>query len=275
MGPGVHHILDASAFRGVSLALGGAVLLPDWTWRDNAIRQHLTFYGRTTQDVLGHMAVLGAREVDCPPYERPGAWRGSLDLYHLFDRVVVPIMAMALGDTTSPLSLGKQEFDFPDLFAVVLELCLAGLFVIAVYAWVQRKPNVRSLSSTQGGSLVPGISQIQKTSTDAFKSVAAKQSSSASAPPASSESSAVKPVIMNSENAVSEAVSSQDSVPTPAKAQIVAASAAAVVSPKPQAPVPGRPGKTKSARATKPEPVYYNIVGERITPADDDDIDAQ
>src|SRR5579864_9219660 len=55
--------------------------------------------------------------------------------------VILPLMAMAMGgDNSSPLSLGKQEFNFPDLFTAVLQLCLAGLFAIILNAWIQKKP---------------------------------------------------------------------------------------------------------------------------------------
>ena len=196
--------------------------------------------------------------------------------------VVLPLMAMALGDdTASPLSLGKQDFNIPDLFTAVLELCLAGLFVIALYAWIQRKPKaarIKSLSLTQTGQQIP------QTTMAVFQTAAATPTANASRPAAtrvSSSSAPVSPspVFPSNDRAVAAGPLAESDKPevAPLAAAVAPPPAAAPTTPPPplaatkqQTPA-APPVKSKPAKAREPKPVYYNLVGERITPPDDDE----
>src|SRR6516225_7096368 len=66
--------------------------------------------------------------------------------------VILPALAMAMGDTSSPLSLGKRDFDFPNLLSAILQFCLVAIVAIVVNAWTQKGPGAlrtRSLSLAQ------------------------------------------------------------------------------------------------------------------------------
>ena len=184
--------------------------------------------------------------------------------------VILPLMAMALGeDTTSPLSLGKQEFNIPDLFTAVLELCLAALFAILLYAWMQKKPKpvkVKSLNLVQASSQGPHVSFVPQ-ATAAFKAAGATQK--AAAPVLSATATSSPPPIAPDRSPAPDLVAPQ--TVSPAKAQVAAAPPLATVPVNSQAPAATAPAKAKLTKPKEPKQVYYNLVGERITPPDDDD----
>ena len=188
--------------------------------------------------------------------------------------VILPLMAMALGeDTSSPLSLGKQDFNFPDLFTAFLELCLAGLLAIVVYAWIQKKPKAvptRSLSSRPATAELPQASPAPQITAPAFTAAAATQTGRTSATQASGAPSPSSPVFRREESTAAPAI---PQTPAAATAEVAARPSTAVTAAKPQSPP--APVKSKPAKPEAPKPVYYNIVGERITPPDDDDTSAQ
>jgi hypothetical protein len=169
--------------------------------------------------------------------------------------VILPLMAMAMGgDNSSPLYLGKQEFNLPDLFTAVLQLCVAGLFAIILNAWMQKKPKAIKNKSQ---SLKPAIAQLARAP---LKSAAAAQTSApaVSQPRATNLPPPAAPVAPKDVGTPAEFKFSQPATVVPTKPQTPAAPAAAA--PKPTPPKP----------ASKPKEVYYNIVGERITPLDDE-----
>lgn len=175
--------------------------------------------------------------------------------------VILPLMAMAMGEETasSPLSLGKQDFNFPDLFTAVLQLCLAGIFVIILNAWIQKKPKygkTKSLSLAQ---------PVAPTATAKFKSPVMTQASAASQPPASSTLSFSRPLVPR--NAPAGFAASQPDLS--AKPEPVPP--AAVAPSKPRIPSTSAPARPKPEKAHEPKEVFYNSVGERITPLDDDE----
>lgn len=180
--------------------------------------------------------------------------------------VILPLMAMALGDTSSPLSLGKQDFNFPDLFTAVLELCLAGLFAILVYAWIQRRPRTapKSLSLTPANS-----PQISRPTTAAFKPAA--ETETPKVLPASESAAPISASVSSPPRSVAPEVTASQA-PAAAKSQTAAASAPDPTTSKPQPPAAPASPKSKPAKPKEPKPVYYNIVGERITPDDGEDI---
>ena len=172
--------------------------------------------------------------------------------------VLLPLMAMAMGgDNSSPLSLGKPEFNWPDLFTAVLQLCLAGLVAIVLNAWIQKRPKPGKAKSLSFNQAIP------QTAPAALKTPAAAHASgpTAAQPRATDASPSATPVTPNSTGAPAAFKSAQ---PMP------------VAPPKPTAPAP--PAAVPNAvppRPTpkKPQEVYYNIVGERITPLDDETTD--
>jgi hypothetical protein len=169
--------------------------------------------------------------------------------------VILPLMAMAMaGDNSSPLYLGKQEFNLPDLFAAVLQLCVAGLFAIVLNAWMMKKPKTIKNKSLSLKQAVPQAARAP------LKTAAAAQTS---APPVSQARATnlpppAPPVIPKDVGEPAVFKSSQPARVAPTKPQIPAPPGAAA--PKPTPPKP----------ASKPKEVYYNIVGERISPLDEE-----
>ncbi len=65
-------------------------------------------------------------------------------LVSITNNLALPAMARAMGgDTQSPLSLGKGDFNIPGLFASTLELCLAAIVALILNSWSQRSRRVR------------------------------------------------------------------------------------------------------------------------------------
>jgi len=167
------------------------------------------------------------------------------------NNLVLPLLARTMGgDVQSPLYLGKGDFNIPALFTAVLELCFAGIVVVILNAWVQRKPKVTR-------SKVPRVSPIQiQRATTPHPLVVPDQTAAASMPePASSPVPAP---------AAAPSVSAQSSSP-PAPGQFWTPPEAA----RPKVGTPP-PQPTNAAKPKRPKEVYYNIVGEPINPTEDE-----
>jgi hypothetical protein len=207
--------------------------------------------------------------------------------------VIVPAMAMAMaGDTSSPLSLGKQDFNVPDMFTAVLQLCLAGIVAILLNAWVQRRPSVKV---AKGKSLSLNQAVPQPAASVAQSAPGVAKAPIFASPPSSPTMEAVteeirvpvKPVAPQvpapapapAAASPTPVLSSTEVAPTPS--QVVPTGhwtpPASVPSPQLAASVQAQGAAVKStsfaAKPKKPKEVYYNIVGERISPDDDDTSD--
>jgi hypothetical protein len=170
--------------------------------------------------------------------------------------VILPLMAMAMGgDNSSPLYLGKPEFNLPDLFTAVLQLCVAGLFAIVLNAWMQEKPKAIKNKSLSLKQAIPQAARAP------LKTAAAAQTSAptVSQPRATDLPPPAAQVISKNIGAPAAFKSSQPATVAPTKPQTPVAPTGAAA-PKPAPPKP----------ASKPKEVYYNIVGERITALDDE-----
>ena len=65
-------------------------------------------------------------------------------LVSITNNLALPAMARAMGgDSTSPLYLGKGDFNVQGLFTSVLELCFAGIIALLVNSWSQKAGQVR------------------------------------------------------------------------------------------------------------------------------------
>lgn len=65
-------------------------------------------------------------------------------LVSITNNLALPAMARAMGgDSTSPLYLGKGDFNVQGLFASVLELCFAGIVAVLLNSWSQKAAHVR------------------------------------------------------------------------------------------------------------------------------------
>jgi hypothetical protein len=154
---------------------------------------------------------------------------------------LVPLLARVMEvDSRSPSSLGKGELNVPALFNSVLAFCLAGIVFVLLHEWSRRKHAPLRGKTTR----VPN-----KVSQPAAGPL------SVMAPP--------EPV----------ATPIQTTVTPPPALQISREPVSALPVPAPQQSKPTPPPLVTPAKPAKPKPpkeVYYNIVGDPITPTEDD-----
>jgi hypothetical protein len=155
--------------------------------------------------------------------------------------LIVPFLARQMGgDPQSPLYLGKGEFNIPGIFTAVLQFCVAGLVAVILNVWVRRPAKVtrRTLVRTGKGVVAP--------------SVAPRTIAPASVVPAGIYAAPGDPVL--------------------AVAPLPASQPASPVAPKPPAsPQPPAAQAPKPAKPKTPREIQYNIVGEPISPMEEDE----
>jgi hypothetical protein len=163
--------------------------------------------------------------------------------------LVLPLLARTMGgDVQSPLYLGKGDINVPALFASMLELCFAGIVAVILNAWLHRKPKV-ILRKVVRVTPVPARPAEPVASLPSVVPVQAAISVPPPvAPPAPSTTTSSTPVATP--------------VPPPLSTQPWSPPEA------PQAPA-APPAKAKPTKPKPPKEVYYNIVGEPLTPDDD------
>lgn len=170
-------------------------------------------------------------------------------LVSLTRSLLLPLLARVLGgDSNSPLYLGPGQVNVPDLFASILQLCLAGIVFLLLQAWAGRAEEVRSL----------------------------RPATNAQRPQAPTPSKPVPDAAM----AAVAVPTATPAPPTPVLAPPAPGPVAAIktVSPAPPKPVPAVPAVTSkpeekpkiAEKPEKPREVYYNIVGEPLGPTEDE-----
>jgi len=163
----------------------------------------------------------------------------SSTLVSLTKSLLLPLMARAIGgDGQSPL--GKGDFNVPDLFTSVVELCLAGIVFLSIKIWVSR------------GTI--GVPRVRRVAAPSRVPLQIVPPTAAAAPETAPAPMVPVPPPVISQAPVSPPVVSQVPVPPP----------------KPSSPPIPPPAPAKAKKAEKPKEVYYNIVGEPITPEEDD-----
>lgn len=171
-------------------------------------------------------------------------------LVSLTQSLLLPLLARVLGgDSHSPLYLGPGDINVPDLFASVLQLCLAGIVFLVIKSWSAKEGDVKS---------------------DVRRVRARKISEHP-----------VAPAVPNRADSVPAAVAAAQAVTAPGPPPLASVTAQ-VVSPatpiQAKASFPGKPAERpvkpakseKPAKLEKPREVYYNIVGEPINPTEDE-----
>jgi hypothetical protein len=159
--------------------------------------------------------------------------------------LIVPFLSRQMGAGAQ----AQQNINGVGIFAAVLALCLAGVVAVILNAWVNRPVRVSGAAvktvQRASGSSLSITPTAQKTSGGAVPATAV--------PAAPASPSAVKPT---------ESRAPASSAATPALAPAATASAPSA-------------GKTAAAapppKPAKPKEIQYNIVGERISPMDEDE----
>jgi hypothetical protein len=173
-----------------------------------------------------------------------GIW-GSLA--SLTKSLLLPLMARAIGgDAQSPL--GKGDFNIPDIFVALVELCLAGIVFLSIKIW-----------ATRGAPAAPRVRRAAASSRTITEPIPSIVPRAAAAEPETSPAPA--PVLPVPPPAISQ-------TPIPPPPTISQAPIPPPPKPPPLPTPPPAPAKAK--KPEKPKEVYYNIVGEPITPDEDE-----
>jgi cell division septation protein DedD len=71
-------------------------------------------------------------------------------LVSLTRSVLLPLLARGMGgDPQSPLYLGKGDFNVPDIFSALIELCLAGILFLLIKMWAAKgAPRARTVRAS-------------------------------------------------------------------------------------------------------------------------------
>lgn len=214
------------------------------------LRTHLFYFLSSDMAQSHHINMDQASQVSPQGVSQdPGRWIGRVIvgvlvaegiwgvLLALTRDLIVPFLSRLMGvDAQSAVPLGKGDFSGASIFTAVMQLCLAGLVAVMVNVWVSRPPRARRRAATKSGSSM----------------------------------SVVPPAIPTAMPAPVSATPINAAPMTPAKAPV----APQVVSSTPPAPKQTPTPAPPAAQPTKPRPpkeVRYNIVGEPISPMEDDE----
>ena len=155
--------------------------------------------------------------------------------------LVMPLLARQTGE----VSQSSQNINVPGIFTAVIGLCLAGLVAVILNFWVNRP--LRPMPVKAARVSVSTAGSLSASPSIAPQASAAPASASATPPAASAVQQAQTPA---------PAAAPKPMAPPPAS---VAAKPAAV------APPP------KPAKPKPPKEIQYNIVGEPISPMEEDE----
>jgi hypothetical protein len=161
--------------------------------------------------------------------------------------LILPLVArLTGGDPQSALYLGKGEVNVPDLFGSVLQICLAAIVFLIIKSWPSKGSGVKTPRLVKTSKPMPSLSV-------APQPVAKPATPTAQAAVASAGSAAQPQAQAASSSEVAQRTAQPKSAALPEPAQ-----------PSPQPKPAAKPAKPK-----KPQEVYYNIVGEPISPEDE------
>jgi hypothetical protein len=183
-------------------------------------------------------------------------------LVSLTRSLLLPMLARVLGvDPHSPLYLGPGEVNVPDLFAAVLQLCVAGIVFLLIKSWAARPEGV---TAPRPKKVVP-----QPATTSISIAPQSVPVAAAAQAAAVSRTPVVQPAPPPPAPAP-QTVTPQAAATVPQSQPVPVLSAQAAAEP-PKATRPEKPEKIEKLRKPeKPKEVYYNLVGEPINPTEDE-----
>jgi len=158
--------------------------------------------------------------------------------------LLLPLIARITGgDPQSALYLGKGDVNVPNLFGSVLQLCLAGILFLIIKSWSLTGSRVKTPRPLKTSKPLSQISIAPQPGAPTAQAAAA------------------------SANPVSQPVGQPAARLEPAQASTQPKPAA---SPEPAQPTVRPQPAAKPTKPKKPQEVYYNIVGEPISPEEDE-----
>jgi len=164
--------------------------------------------------------------------------------------LIMPYLAQQMGGVSQPAQ-NAGNINVPGIFAAVIALCLAGLVAVVLNIWVNRAVRLAPVKRAAAATSAAGTAS-------------ASLSTAPPAPQAPVATAAQAPV--SARTAPASAVT-QVSSPLPASTKPSA-------TPRVSAPVASKPAPVAPLPPAKPKPpkeIQYNIVGEPISPMDEDE----
>jgi len=173
--------------------------------------------------------------------------------------LIVPFLARQTGG----VSQSSQNVNVPGIFAAVIGLCLAGLVAVVLNAWVNRPLRPTRVKTAAPRANVVGAGgaslSIAPPARQAPAATTTPRPGSATPAPAPAVQQAPSPVpVAASKPTAPPPVPTVKPAPPPVSAPVAA-------KPAPVAPPP------KPAKPKPPKEIQYNIVGEPISPMDEDE----
>lgn len=182
-------------------------------------------------------------------------------LVSLTRSLLLPLLARVLGgDPHSPLYLGTGDLNLPDLFAAIIELCLAGILFLIIKARAGKPDEVRISPAKKIAQTRPPVAVPSPTAQPAPVPL---QTLAPASKPAASTAGAAQTSTASSLTPTAPVTSS--SVPAQPQTAPPASPAQAPAAPRKSTEKPAAPSKP-----AKPREVYYNLVGEPINPTEDE-----
>ena len=159
--------------------------------------------------------------------------------------LILPLLARIVGgDPQSGLYLGKGDVNIPDLFGSVLQICLAAIVFLIIRSWPLKSSRGQTPRVVKTTKPVPSLSVAPEPKPP--KPSTAQAAAASAVPAAQPQEPAAPP-----EKAQPAVLPKSAASPEPAKASLQ--------------PQPA----SKPAKPKKPQEVYYNIVGEPMSPEDE------
>jgi len=172
--------------------------------------------------------------------------------------LIMPYLAQQMGGISQPAQ-NAGNINVPGIFTAVIALCLAGLVAVILNVWVSRpmRPAAvkRVAAATSAAGTASASLSIAPAAAQTPAATAAPAPASARTAPSTAEERAATAVPI-----VTSKPMAPPAVPTKPASPPVSATAAS--KPAPAAPPP---------KPAKPKEIQYNIVGEPISPMDEDE----
>jgi len=175
--------------------------------------------------------------------------------------LIMPYLAQQMGGASQPAQ-NAGNINVPGIFAAVIALCLAGLVAVILNFWVNRAPRPARVKAAAPRTNAAGIGSASLSIAPPVRQAPAGTTTPppASATPAPTVQQAPGAPVTPSRPTAQPAAPAVAPKPTPTPA-----SAAVSAKPAPVAPPP------KPAKPKPPKEIQYNIVGEPISPMDEDE----
>ena len=178
--------------------------------------------------------------------------------------LIMPYLAQQMGGASQPAQ-NAGNINVPGIFSAVLALCLAGLVAVILNFWVNRTPRPAPVKTGAPRANAAGAASASLSITPPARPAPAATTAPTPASATPAQASAVQQPSVPAPFAAPRPTVQPSAPAAAAKPAPAPASAAVPAKPAPVAPPP------KPAKPKPPKEIQYNIVGEPISPMDEDE----